>query len=208
MGGQPWGEQDPGYGGRPPQASPAPYNRSWPSASPSFAPQSFGPQPAGPLHQSQMRAAHTDRDRTVDVLKAAFAEGRLTADEYGQRFEAASAAQTYGELARLVADLPSGPMVTPMTLAGPPVPQTFLPPPVLVPPPRPTNAAAVTSLVFSLFGLGPLAVVAGHVAKSQLRERKEDGDAMATVGLVIGYVECAIWGLFMLLLVAASGGPA
>ncbi|MEU6232718.1 DUF1707 and DUF4190 domain-containing protein [Kitasatospora sp. NPDC047058] len=212
MGGQPWGEQDPGFGGRSPQASPAPYNKPWPAASPSFAPQSFGPQPSGQLHQSQMRAAHTDRDRTVDVLKAAFAEGRLTADEYGQRFDAASAAQTYGELARLVADLPSGPMVTPMvtpmTAAGPPVPQTFLPPPVLLPPPRPTNGAAVASLVLSLFGLGLPAVIAGHVAKNQLRTRKEDGDAMATVGLVIGYVECAIFGLFVLILLLASGGPA
>lgn len=174
-----------------------PYAKPWPVASPAPA-----PQPAVHLHQSQMRAAHADRDRTVDVLKAAFAEGRLTADEYGQRFDAASSAQTYGELTRLVADLPSGPMVTPVPMAAQPVPQTFLPPPVMMPLPRPTNSAAVTSLVLGLLGLGLPAVIAGHVAKGQIRERREDGDAMATVGLVLGYVECVFWCLFWVAVLA------
>ncbi|MFI6845510.1 DUF1707 and DUF4190 domain-containing protein [Kitasatospora sp. NBC_00085] len=189
---QPWGEKTPGYGGPPPQAPSGPYARSWPPA------QVQQPQ----MHQSQMRAAHTDRDRTVDVLKAAYAEGRLTADEYGQRFEAASAAQTYGELTRLVADLPSGPMVTPMSLTGQ-VPPTFLPPPVL-PPARPTNSMAVTSLVLGVLGLGLPAVITGHVAKSQIRERNEDGDGMATVGLIFGYLGSLAWTLLMLVVLAAG----
>ncbi|MFJ3791734.1 DUF1707 and DUF4190 domain-containing protein [Kitasatospora sp. NPDC090091] len=190
---QPWGEQGSGYGAPPPHVPVKPYAQPWPPAQPAQAPQ---------MPQAAMRAAHTDRDRTVDVLKAAYAEGRLSADEYGQRFEAASSAQTYGELARLVADLPSGPMVTPMTMAGAPVPQTFLPPPP--PPARPTNGAAIASLVLSLVGLGLPAVIAGHIAKGQIRERNEDGDAMATVGLVLGYLECVMWSLFMLVVLSVG----
>jgi hypothetical protein len=156
-----------------------------------------------------MRAAHADRERTVDVLKAAYAEGRLTPDEYGQRVEATYRALTYGELAGLVADLPSGPMVLPMGGAVPVVPPTFLPPP----PPRPvpqTNSMAVASLVLSLFGFLPFgiasvpAAVIGHVAKSRIRETGEQGDGMATAGLVLGWLGIAFWTMILLLVV--SGG--
>ncbi|MER5350401.1 DUF1707 and DUF4190 domain-containing protein [Kitasatospora sp. NPDC002551] len=194
---QPWGEQ--GYGTAKPPASTPP--------APPYAPAPHAAQHVA-MPQSAMRAATTDRERTVDVLKAAFAEGRLSATEYGERFEAASTAQTYGQLARLVADLPAGPMVAPPMMApqmAMPVPPTFLPPPVLVPPPRPTNGAAVASLVLGLLGMGLPAVVAGHVAKNQIRRRNEDGDAMATVGLVLGYLECVMWTLFVFVLIASAG---
>ncbi|MFJ4093694.1 DUF1707 and DUF4190 domain-containing protein [Kitasatospora sp. NPDC089913] len=170
----------------------------YPPMPPAAAPQAAMPQAA-------MRAATADRERTVDVLKAAFAEGRLSAAEYGERFEAASGAQTYGQLARLVADLPAGPMVAPqMTAPQMVVPATFLPPPVMMPPPRPTNAAAVASLVLSLLGMGAPAVVAGHIAKNQIARRNEDGDGMATFGLVLGYVECFFWTLLMFAVVAGG----
>ncbi|MFE7560321.1 DUF1707 and DUF4190 domain-containing protein [Kitasatospora sp. NPDC057500] len=199
---QPWGEQ--GYGTAKPPASTPPV-----PAMPPHGAVAYGAAPQAAMPQSAMRAATADRERTVDVLKAAFAEGRLSATEYGERFEAASGAQTYGQLARLVADLPAGPMVAPQMVAPQmAVPQTFLPPPVLVPPPRPTNGAAVASLVLSLLGMGLPAVIAGHVAKKQIRRRNEEGDAMATVGLVLGYVESVAWTLFMLLVLVAgtSGG--
>jgi hypothetical protein len=44
-------------------------------------------------------------------------DGRLTAEELDERLERAMTARTYGELARLVADLPSeGPVASPMTV--------------------------------------------------------------------------------------------
>jgi hypothetical protein len=55
-----------------------------------------------------MRASSADRERAVDVLKAGFAEGRLTQDEYNDRMGQAYSARTYGELATLTADLPAG----------------------------------------------------------------------------------------------------
>lgn len=149
--------------------------------------------------QAAMRAGHADRDRTLDVLKAAFAEGRLTAQEYEQRHEAAAGAQTYGQLAALVADLPSGPMPMPAppTAAPHPIPATFLPPPPS--PPRQTSVLAVTSLALGLIGFSLPAVVTGHVARSQIRQRNMDGDWAAVLGLVIGYLGTAFWTLLILL---------
>ncbi|QMU74266.1 DUF1707 and DUF4190 domain-containing protein [Streptacidiphilus sp. P02-A3a] len=76
-----------------------------------------------------MRAAHADRERTVDVLKAAFAEGRLTADEYSERVERVYKAQTYGELSGIVQDLPSGPMPLPYLTPSAYLPAAFAPQP-------------------------------------------------------------------------------
>jgi hypothetical protein len=56
-----------------------------------------------------MRASDADRDRTIEVLAAASAEGRLSAEEYSERSDAALAARTLGDLARLTGDLPAGP---------------------------------------------------------------------------------------------------
>ena len=201
---QPWGPQGPGYG-KPP------------SHPPSFQlpPQAY-PQPWQPaqIPQAAMRAAHTDRDRTVDVLKAAYAEGRLSAEEYSQRFDDANRAQTYGQLSQIVADLPSGPMVLPMGGAVPVVPPTFLaqPPVMMTAPRRPANGLAIASLVLGLMCLptaGTLAVpavVCGHLARTQIRRTGEEGDGMATAGLVIGWLSIAGWAMFLLLITATVVG--
>lgn len=49
------------------------------------------------------------------------------------------------------------------------------------------NTMAVLSLVFA-FILAPLGIVFGHMAKRQIRERGEQGDTLASIGLVLGYV--------------------
>ena len=56
-----------------------------------------------------LRASHEDRDRTVDALRVAGGDGRLTAEELDTRLESALCARTLGELAELTADLPSAP---------------------------------------------------------------------------------------------------
>jgi Domain of unknown function (DUF1707) len=53
----------------------------------------------------EVRASDADRDRVLDLLRAAVGDGRLTADEFGERMEAALSARTLGELAVLTADL-------------------------------------------------------------------------------------------------------
>src|SRR5580658_7157340 len=61
-------------------------------------------------------AASADRERAVGVLRAGFAEGRLTQDELTDRVARVYASRTYRELWALTADLPSGPLPVP---AGP-----------------------------------------------------------------------------------------
>jgi hypothetical protein len=53
-----------------------------------------------------MRAADSDRQRVAEALQTALNEGRLTLDEYDERLRDAYAARTYGELDRLLDDIP------------------------------------------------------------------------------------------------------
>ena len=61
--------------------------------------------------RSELRASHDDRDRVVELLRVAAGDGRLTVEELDERLELAMTARTYGELARLVSDLPDSPDV-------------------------------------------------------------------------------------------------
>ena len=160
----------------------------------------FDPGGAAHMHAS-LRASDTDREQLVDVLKAAFGEGRLDQDEYTSRMEQAYTAKTYGELRALVADLP-GPV--------PAVPYQYTRYPI-----KPANSMAVASMIFGLatplFGLTAIpAVILGHKARRQMRYTGERGNGMALTGLVIGW---AAIGLFVLLVtvgilaaIASTGG--
>jgi DUF1707 SHOCT-like domain len=53
-----------------------------------------------------MRASDDDRQQVVDRLRAAFEDGRLNKEELTERVGLAYQAVTYGDLAKLVADLP------------------------------------------------------------------------------------------------------
>ncbi len=136
--------------------------------------------------QASMLAASADRERAVDVLKAGFAEGRLTQDEYNDRMGRAYAARTYGELAALTADLPAGPLPA-------------WPVPAHQPPPSDTNSMAIASLVlgvaeFFTAGLTAIpAVICGHIARRQMKLTSQRGDGLATGGLVLGYMAIIFW---------------
>ena len=71
------------------------------------------PASTGPVVNPAWLAASADRERAVGVLRAGFAEGRLTQDELTDRVGRAYAARTYRELWALTADLPSGPLPVP-----------------------------------------------------------------------------------------------
>jgi hypothetical protein len=57
-----------------------------------------------------MLASSADRDRSVEVLRASFVEGRLTKDELVLRAEKVLVSRFFGELMALTADLPVGPL--------------------------------------------------------------------------------------------------
>ncbi len=56
-----------------------------------------------------LRASHADREHVIDMLKTAFAQGRLTSGEFGERIGQAHASRTYAELVAVTAGIPVGP---------------------------------------------------------------------------------------------------
>ncbi len=162
-----------------------------------------GGQPAQPWNQvPAMRASHADRERTVDVLKAGFAEGRLSQPEYEQRLTRAYKAQTHAELQMLVSDLPMGPVPQAQFLPQRPVPATFMP--MQMPPPQATNGSATGALVCGLmtpvtWGLTAIpAVILGHKARAEIRRTGERGDGQALTGLILGWLAIGGWALMFL----------
>ena len=63
-------------------------------------------------------ASHADREQAIEVLKDAFAQGRLAEDELDSRTGQALASRTCAELAAVTADIPVGPAAAPA--AAPP----------------------------------------------------------------------------------------
>jgi hypothetical protein len=150
-----------------------------------------------------MLASHADRERTVDVLRAGYGEGRLEQPEFEKRVARAYAARTVGELAVLVADLPAGPVPQPVPLMA--VPRTFLP---LARPQ--TNGKAVGAAVCGLLCVPTLgltgipAVILGHTARAEIERTGEAGEGLAMTGLVLGWLSTAGWAVVMTLLIAVS----
>src|SRR3979411_1452465 len=94
------------------------------------------------------------------------------------------------------------------------------PPPLQPPPPQPhpvpaaylpapTNTLAIVSLASGVLCwvvvpvIGAIvAVVTGHLAKREIRRTGEQGDMLATVGLILGYVHLVlVVGILLLLVV-------
>jgi len=77
------------------------------------APMITGPEEGAAAGRGHVRAAHADREHVIDMLKAAFVQGRLTKDELDARAGRAFTARTCAELAALTADIPAGPSARP-----------------------------------------------------------------------------------------------
>ena len=65
--------------------------------------------PADPPGSPALRASDADRDRVIELLRAAVADGRLDQAEFDERLDAALAARTINTLAPLTADLIAAP---------------------------------------------------------------------------------------------------
>ena len=122
-----------------------------------------GPADEIAARQGRWRASHADREQVVGALKAAFVQGRLTADELDERVGQALAARTYAELAALTTDLPPDP--APAREPGP----ATQPAPARQPAPdrRPQNTASRRAVKAGAGAIGvtvTAASVAGAVA--------------------------------------------
>jgi hypothetical protein len=148
--------------------------------------------PGAALHLG-MRAADADRERAIDVLRAGFAEGRLTKDESDGRITAVRAARTYGELVTLTQGLPAGPL------------------PSLSQPLR-TNKTAIRALKWAVFlplaplvpplmVVGPVAVLLlAAEARKEIRETGQPGGRLALAARVISYSMIAVFILAIVLI--------
>ena len=121
--------------------------------------------PSYPGMNASWLAGSADRERTAGVLRAGFTEGRLTQDELDDRLARAFAARTYGDLWRLTADLPSGPLPYPGGL--PAVPWeggTPMVPPGAEPSTSWQSAAALVITALVIFTLAALvtAIATAH----------------------------------------------
>jgi hypothetical protein len=58
--------------------------------------------------RGHLRASYADREQMIDVLKAAFVQGRLTKDEFDARIGQTLGARTYAELAAVTVGIPAG----------------------------------------------------------------------------------------------------
>ncbi len=74
-------------------------------------------------------------------------------------------------------------------------------------PSPPTNQMAVIALVLGIVGLVVLpilasipAIIVGHMARKQIRERGEGGDGMALAGVITGYIGAVGYTLIFLLI--------
>ncbi len=145
-----------------------------------------------------MRATEADREAARTQLTDAHAEGRLTWEEFDARISAVLSSQTYGQLAELTADLPAKvPGQAMSRFPGIPAQQR-------------TNKFAIVSLVCGVCGFVPVfgslaAVILGHLARGQMRHTGEEGQAMAIIGLVFGYLGLAGWILVLTTLGLAFG---
>ncbi|WP_435821590.1 DUF4190 domain-containing protein [Micromonospora musae] len=66
-----------------------------------------------------------------------------------------------------------------------------------------TNVMAILSLIFA-FVFAPVGIVLGHVAKKQIRQTGEQGDGLATAGLVLSYIFTIAGVLAFVLVVIAA----
>ncbi len=71
------------------------------------------PKPQGAAARGRIRASDADREQVIEMLKAAFVQGRLTKDELDLRVGQTFVSRTYAELAALTADIPVGSALVP-----------------------------------------------------------------------------------------------
>ena len=129
-----------------------------------------GDERAAATSRGHLRASHAEREQTIDALKAAFVQGRLTMDEFDARIGQTLVSRTYAELATVTADIPAG-------LAGAQPPRK--------PPRRPLSRAAR----WGAYGFVTPAILAAAFTALSLR-----GDGgYGVVGFLIALVYFLFW---------------
>jgi hypothetical protein len=104
----------------------------------------------------RIRTSDADRERVTARLRDHYAEGRLDHDELDERISAALNAKTFGDLRRVLADLPEPRPVAPMRTPVATAPRAY---PAFRRGPRLFPLLAITLLALLLIhGAGPVAI--------------------------------------------------
>jgi uncharacterized protein DUF1707 len=103
-----------------------------------------GPWNSRATAHAHLRASDADREQVVEILIAAFVQGRLNLDELTLRAGQALASRTYAELAVTIADIPAPPLRAPASPR-----QARLPAPVRPPPPLGKMPASAKAAVWA-----------------------------------------------------------
>jgi len=69
-------------------------------------------------------------------------------------------------------------------------------------PPAKWNVLSIISLVTALVGIGLAAVITGHIALSQIKKTREQGNVLAIIGLILGYLEIVGGLIFFIIWIA------
>jgi hypothetical protein len=134
---------------------------------------------------ASMWASTADRDHAIEVVKASFAEGRLTKAELELRVGQALVWRYFPEVMELIADVPVG-------LFG------RLPWHPATPAPPRTSRLATAALACAVAGpltagiTAVLAIIFGHMALYRIRRTTERGRGLATAAVALGWLTVLI----------------
>ncbi len=141
-----------------------------------------GPVDPATAGRGRLRASDADRERAIETLKVAFAQGRLTRDELDLRAGQAFGARTYADLAAATSNIPARP--APVVLR----PRADWPPPALAAPAgdrRPANHWAFT------WALGLVTVMLPVMIMAALHDRSQDLFS-ASIVVLMAYVMAVV----------------
>jgi len=116
------------------------------------------------------RASRADREQAIDVLKAAFVQGRLTKDEFDARIGLTFTARARAELAAVTADVPA-------RLAG------------AQPPRKPSRPRTSNAVRWGAAGFITPAIIASAFAVASVRGAGE----FEVVGFLIAFAYFIFW---------------
>lgn len=143
-----------------------------------------------------MRVSNAEREQVAAQLREALEAGRLDLSEFDQRSRDLYDAQTYGEVNRLLEDLPAAALEVPRAASEPVAPE----------PDEDREmengmgtAALVTGIlaIMNMMPFTPLAIIFGAIGIYKVRQGKADNFPVALAGLILGVVSIPVGVLFV-----------
>lgn len=138
-----------------------------------------------------MRVSNAEREQVADQLREALEAGRLDLSEFDQRSRDLYDAQTYGEVNRLLEDLPSAALAVPPGKGEPTAPEPDEDREM-------ENGMGTAALVTGILAMmnampfTPLAIVFGAIGIHKVRQGRADNMGVALAGLILGVVSIPV----------------